>query len=155
MEYNTDLSTQIFKKYTGGSEDEYEIVAPINIGDINEKEFNHDCPNFDFMPTIIKKVKRIIVIGDIHGDFDLVIRSFKLAKLINDKNDWIAEPKDTIVVQVGDQIDSCRPYPDHYECQTTHYDNDKSDDVKILEFFYELNKKAKHHGGAVYSLLGN
>jgi hypothetical protein len=49
---------------------------------------------------------RIVIIGDIHGD----IRRFKDilidAKIINKNIEWIAEPKNTIVVQMGDQVDS-------------------------------------------------
>jgi hypothetical protein len=50
--------------------------------------------------------KRIVVIGDMHGD----IRRFKNilidAKIINNNLEWIAEPPETIIVQLGDQVDS-------------------------------------------------
>ena len=53
-----------------------------------------------------KDINRIIVIGDIHGD----IKRFKSilidSKIINNNFEWIAEPPNTIIVQLGDQIDS-------------------------------------------------
>jgi hypothetical protein len=120
-----------------------------------EADFLKDCPNYKFIPTTLPAVKRIIAIGDIHGDLNLAIRSFKLAKLIDDNNNWIAEPADTIVVQVGDQIDSCRPIPNVYECQTTKYPDDKAEDMDVINFFDDMHSKASIKGGAVYSLLGN
>lgn len=119
-----------------------------------ESEFLKDCPNHKFVPTTLPAVKRIIAIGDVHGDFNLVVKSFKLAGLINDQFDWIANPPNTVVVQVGDQIDSCRPSIMN-ECQNIRHHNDKADDVKIIHFFDDISKKASLVGGSVYSLLGN
>ncbi|XWV25020.1 hypothetical protein QJ856_gp0758 [Tupanvirus deep ocean] len=121
----------------------------------NEEDFLKDCPNNKFIPTTLPPVKRIIAIGDIHGDLDLAIKSFKLAKLIDDDFNWIADPPDTVVVQVGDQIDSCRPIPNVYDCHNKKYPEDSADDVNILNFFDKMHEKASNHGGAVYSLLGN
>lgn len=120
----------------------------------SKTDFNDDCPNSDFVPTVLPPVKRIISIGDIHGDYELAVKSFKLANLIDDNMNWIAIPKNTVVVQVGDQIDSCRPINGQF-CKDTVTANDSADDVKILQFFDLMHSKAKIHGGAVYSLLGN
>ena len=121
----------------------------------DKDDFLKDCPNSEFIPTTLPPVKRIIAIGDIHGDLNLAIRSFKLANLIDDNYNWIAEPPDTVVVQVGDQIDSCRPIPNVYECHKKKYPDDKADDMNVIEFFDTMHKKASAVGGAVYSLLGN
>ena len=120
-----------------------------------EKEFKIDCPNYEYVPSVLPPVKRIIAIGDIHGDLNLAIRSFKLAKLIDDNYNWIANPKNTIVVQVGDQIDSCRPIAGSYDCHSTKKADDKAEDISVLIFFNKMHQKALIHGGAVYSLLGN
>ncbi len=120
-----------------------------------ETDFLKDCPTGEFVQTILPPVKRIIAIGDIHGDLNLAIKSFKMAKLINDNMEWIAIPKDTVVVQVGDQIDSCRPIPGVFDCQNKKQPGDKGEDMKVLDFFNTMHGKAKIHGGAVYSLLGN
>jgi hypothetical protein len=79
----------------------------------------------------------------------------KLAKLIDDDLNWIAKPKSTIVVQIGDQVDRCRPEPGKKCTDPDTTPNDEGRDIDILELFNELHKKAKKYGGGVYSLLGN
>jgi hypothetical protein len=128
--------------------------------DKESSKFKKYCTGYEELPTVLPPVKRIIAIGDIHGDYQLTLRCFKIAKLIDDKLNWIAEPKDTVVVQVGDQIDRCRPYksPDGkvYKCNDPRATvNDEASDIKILKFFTEMHRKAKKYGGGVYSLLGN
>ncbi len=44
-----------------------------------------------------QKFKRVVAIGDVHGDFKKFISILLQAKIINDRTDWIA--KDTILVQ--------------------------------------------------------
>uniref|UniRef100_A0A6C0LRC4 Calcineurin-like phosphoesterase domain-containing protein n=1 Tax=viral metagenome TaxID=1070528 RepID=A0A6C0LRC4_9ZZZZ len=127
----------------------------IKSGIFEEEDFLKDCPNYDFIPTIMGAVPRIIVIGDIHGDLQLTIKSFKLADLIDDELRWIAQPPNTIVVQVGDQIDSCRPIRGVYDCHNKLQPDDRVEDMSIIDFFNTMHKKAKKHGGAVYSLFGN
>ena len=58
------------------------------------------------LETEFRKFKRIIAIGDIHGDFDVFIKTLLLGGVIDENNNWIAH--DTIVVQLGDQVDSFR-----------------------------------------------
>lgn len=120
-----------------------------------EDDFLKDCPNSEFVPTILPAAKRLIAIGDIHGDLNLAIRSFKLAELIDDDLNWIANPRDTIVVQVGDQIDSCRRIPGVFDCHSKKYPYDKPNDMNVINFFNEMHQKASKFDGAVYSLLGN
>lgn len=110
------------------------------------EKFRLDCPTYEFVPAFLPCKRRIIALGDIHGDLTVAIRMFRLANLINDNMDWIAVPADTVVVQVGDQIDSRRGNDPR---------SDVSEDVKVMEFFDAMHKKAKAKGGAVYSLLGN
>lgn len=124
----------------------------------NYSEYKFDCPangSNSFVPTIMPAVKRIIAIGDIHGDYNLAVRSFKLAKLINDSFEWIADPPETIVVQVGDQIDSCRPIPGVNDCKNNPMPGDNADDMKVMKLFNYVDILARKKGGAVISLLGN
>ena len=120
-----------------------------------ERIYKKYCSKYEKIPHILPKSDRIIAIGDIHGDMQLTLDCLKLAKIIDDDNEWIADPPETIVVQIGDQIDRCRP------TQKLKCDNpeatpfDENSDIKILEFFTELNKKARKKGGYVISLLGN
>jgi hypothetical protein len=152
---------------------------------------------------ITKPNSRIVAIGDIHGDIDLMLKTLTTGgvirkitedtedtsnnyielRLINrdnkgeynrddpeyykiEKYKWKGE--NTIVVQVGDQIDRCRVNSE--KCSTrittikkneqivktfqTTYD-DEASDIEILLFFTNLHELAKKDGGAVYSLLGN
>lgn len=128
------------------------IKVKVKDGLYEEDDFLKDCPNYRFIPLVLPAAKRVIAIGDIHGDIDLAKKSFRLAGLIDDKNNWIG--RDTIVVQVGDQIDSCRSHGS-YDCRNTRQPGDSADDMTVLEFFNEMHKQASNTGGAVYSLLGN
>ena len=91
---------------------------------------------------------RIVIIGDIHGD----IRRFKDilidAKIINKNIEWIAEPKNTIVVQMGDQVDSINRDASLEEWVVLP-------DVEMIYFTDLLNKIALSKGGRVISLIGN
>lgn len=95
---------------------------------------------------------RIIVIGDIHGDFKVLRDSLKLAELIDKDDNWIGG--NTIVVQVGDQIDRCR-YK-YKACNSVGATvDDEGNDWVILKYMTELHNKASKSKGAVYSLVGN
>ena len=110
--------------------------------------------DFEKMPHILPKVERIVTFGDIHGDFELAVDLLITAKVIDNDHNWIGGK--TVVVQVGDQVDRCRPKRKG-DCKDKNYlgDNDENSDIKILEFFHNLNKKAKAKGGMVICLLGN
>jgi len=101
------------------------------------------CTNQNY---ILPDANHIIVIGDIHGDYELVLKILKFSKVIDDDLNWIGG--DIIIVQLGDQIDSLRP-------SKKNNINLEANDIKILKFFNELNKKAEKSGGKVISLLGN
>lgn len=105
--------------------------------------------NIKKQPDILPAVRRIVVLGDIHGDLEVVIKLLKIAKVIDDCINWIGE--DTVIVQVGDQIDRCRY--NGVPCDQINYN--EGNDLKILYFFTKLHKKASKCGGAVYSLMGN
>ena len=58
--------------------------------------------------AILDKKDRIIIIGDLHADYNKTIDLFKsleLIKEINNKFIWNAKPSNTVVVQLGDQLD--------------------------------------------------
>jgi hypothetical protein len=108
--------------------------------------------NVKSQPHVLPAVKRIIVIGDLHGDWDMTIKTLNIAKLIDNNNNWIGN--DTVVVQVGDQIDRCRS--NGLSCDQKEATNpDEGNDWKILRYFTRLHHQAQKVGGAVYSLLGN
>jgi hypothetical protein len=121
--------------------------------EIEKLKLKNICSSYRDIPTVLPKVPRIIALGDIHGDYNLAIQLLKLASLIKIKDNkiiWIGGS--TIVVQVGDQIDSYRPSKD----ENKNLDiSDEPNDIKILYLFSDLDKQAAKYNGMVISLLGN
>lgn len=126
-------------------------------GGYTDEEYLEGCPVGSMPPTVLPPVKRIIAMGDIHGDLEVAVKMFKVADLIDNDYNWIAEPRETVVVQVGDQIDSCRPIPGRHSCDvpSSRPEDNQADDLRVMRFFDEMHQKAVAQGGAVYSLLGN
>lgn len=91
---------------------------------------------------------RIIVIGDIHGDIKRFKNILIDAKVINNNLEWIAIPQDTMVIQVGDQIDSANRTPEENNWEVI-------DDISMIHFTNSLDNIAKTKGGRVISLIGN
>lgn len=106
------------------------------------------CPTNIPIAGILPKTDRIVVIGDVHGDIQQFKKTLILAKLIDNKDNWIG--KNTILVQLGDLIDSCRGI----DCQIES-PNDEGADIELLIYLINLNEKAMEYDGAVYSLIGN
>jgi hypothetical protein len=118
-----------------------------------DKIWNEKCSKYSKEQiSIFPSVKRIIVIGDIHGDYNMLIELLKLAKVINNEENWIGG--ETYVVQVGDQIDKCRPKIGS-TCENDIVENDEDNDYKILLYLTKLHNQALKTKGAVISLLGN
>jgi hypothetical protein len=145
-----------------------------------EEEYNKICSKYPLDPIVIPKKKRVVVFGDIHGDYRLAIDLILISKIaeiigfkknnkitmkniprdqieINDNIEYIFKwtGKDTYVVQVGDQIDRCRPYDDKVCNDPKTLEDDEDSDIKILKLFTDLNKQAHKDNGAVISLFGN
>ena len=143
-----------------------------------DKKFNDQfekiCKKKYFPSIISNKSSRIIALGDIHGDLELLINMLLVSKVIklteefsdkyyemnaneiNKKIKWIGE--NTYVVQVGDQIDRCRPYSLHTDkkCSDKNYvKDDEGSDLKIMLLMNLIDDKAKKKNGMVISLLGN
>ena len=98
--------------------------------------------------SIDKNNSRIIAIGDIHGDFYSLLHALYKAKVINKNSEWIG--KDTIVIQLGDQLDK----GGRGNISVDHT-NDSIEELKIIEFIHDLHNQALKHNGGVYSLIGN
>merc|ERR1711871_1355666 len=87
----------------------------------------------------LKAVPRIIAIGDLHGDYEETIEILKVAKVADrKKGNGVWTGGNTVVVQVGDQIDRCRQLP----CNQMEKDDDENSDIKILELLTDLNRQA-------------
>lgn len=100
--------------------------------------FSYEYPHSD----------RTVIIGDIHGDIKRFKRILIDADIINDNLEWVANPPNTIVVQVGDQIDSAIRVPGTVEWEVL-------DDTNMIYFTDSLDNIARTKGGKVISLIGN
>ena len=101
------------------------------------------CPN---TPSILPENDRIIARGDIHGDLNALILALRKAGIVDSNNAWIGG--NDIVVQVGDIFDRggrgiSVPSENIFE------------EIDILSYLYNLNKKARKFDGRVISLIGN
>ena len=118
---------------------------------LDKKLFEKKCKGYKYYPVVLGAKRRIIAIGDLHGDFKLTVKVLKLANLIDNNYNWIGA--DTYVVQVGDQLDNHRPN------KTINFKNNSNfegvEDIKVLNYLTDLNLQANKVNGAVISLLGN
>lgn len=106
--------------------------------------------------TYRNAVRRLVVIGDLHGDIDITIKSLLAARVMNNEFKWIGG--DTVVVQAGDQLDRVRPLEDlssgEYSLKEESY-KDEGSYLKILYLLNNLNRQAKKKGGEIINILGN
>jgi len=98
--------------------------------------------------SIFPARKRLMVIGDIHGDLERLSALLRGVGVINERLQWTATPADTWLVQVGDQLDSRVRGEGSNSWEETA-------DVQVLFFLRNLDREAQRHGGRVLSLLGN
>jgi len=109
-------------------------------------------PQLQPQPAIIPDASKIIVIGDVHGDIERLVILLQKIQLFSSELEWIAEPKDTIVIQLGDQIDSLSRRMDGKD------EWEKSADIDVLILMDKLDdiaQKASDGKGRVLSLIGN
>jgi hypothetical protein len=79
--------------------------------------------------------KRIVAIGDIHADINAFRRALRTAGAIDSRDEWVGGA--LTVVQLGDLIG-------------------RSDDEKeVLDFLFDLQRRARKAGGTVHALIGN
>ncbi len=102
-------------------------------------------------PTVLPPADRIIVIGDVHGDVGRINELLFAMNIINKNMQWIANPPNTIIVQMGDQLDSANRVP----MPESEAKWEKLGDVEVVRFMDELDTIARPHGGRVISLIGN
>jgi hypothetical protein len=91
--------------------------------------------------------KKIIAIGDVHGDFGHLFTILNRLNIIDQNNNWIGG--DTIIVQTGDVLDD----------GGRGYDKNKkehsADEIAIYNLLINLNIEANKTGGAVLMCIGN
>ena len=129
-----------------------------------KQKINND-PNMNEYDKIgmYPKTKRVIAIGDLHGDLRVTLIALKLAKVIskdifpyNVQNiQWTGGS--SWVVQLGDQIDRCRPDNWTKNCIEDLDDvtEDEGNNMMIIQIFQKLDAQAKQVGGRVLGMIGN
>ena len=88
-----------------------------------------------FVASSFEAPGRIVAVGDIHGDWDAMVRALVLAGVIDADGTWVGG--DTTLVQTGDVLDR------------------GDDEQRILDFLRELRDGARVAGGQVILLNGN
>ncbi|KAI8980937.1 Metallo-dependent phosphatase-like protein [Pilobolus umbonatus] len=79
--------------------------------------------------------RRIVALGDLHGDLPNTLSILKFSHLIDEDHHWIGN--DTILVQTGDVVDR------------------GVDTIQLYELLQNLREEAPSQGGLVIPLLGN
>jgi len=95
------------------------------------------------MKGVYKMVEKIVVIGDIHADYEILLAVLKKAQIINEKLEWIGGK--TYLVMIGDLVDG--------KARIDNWNGDS--DLKVIHFLGKLLKQSKRKGGDVIILLGN
>tara|TARA_B100001094_G_scaffold17961_2_gene15467 strand:- start:67 stop:1617 length:1551 start_codon:yes stop_codon:yes gene_type:complete len=112
---------------------------------------------------IYPTVPRLVAIGDLHGDLRVTLIALKLAGVISKdifpynvgKIQWTGGS--TWVIQLGDQIDRCRPDNWAKNCIEDYSDvvEDEGNNMMIIQIFQKLDAQAKEVGGRVLGMIGN
>ena len=106
---------------------------------------------------------RVVAIGDLHGDLRVTLMALRLAGVIGSdiyphnvsEIQWTGGQ--TYVVQLGDQIDRCRPADWVKNCIDKLDDvvEDEGNNMMIIQIFQKLDAQAKKVGGRVLGMIGN
>ena len=133
------------------------LQSKINKEDFINNIYPDMCAGYQYIPAILPSVARLLVMGDIHGDYNLLITMLRIGKLIDidSSGNILWQGGSTYVVQVGDQIDRCRPISNMLCTNPKTTYQDEASDIKIMTLCNELHKQAIKTGGAFISLLGN
>jgi hypothetical protein len=137
-------------------------VQQQSVKQLNE-QMNANNPKYDRF-GIYPAVKKLVCIGDIHGDLSVALKVLKLAEVIpqnsnmNNLDNIHWSGNDTWVIQLGDQIDRCRPEEwDDKDC-IVDFDEvvqDEGSNRAIIRLFFRLDDEARKVGGRLLGTLGN
>jgi hypothetical protein len=98
----------------------------------------------------LPRAEKLVVVPDVHGDLRKARQSLMSCGVLDARGEWTAPPG-TVVVQLGDQVDSRpRQRPHRHSCG-----EGLADDSSVLRFFDDLDGRARASGGRVVSLVGN
>lgn len=107
------------------------LGAVLAIATIASSVANADQP----IKAVFEQPKKIVVIGDVHGDYDAFRQLLQLTDIIDKKDRWTGGK--THLVQLGD-------LPDRGD-----------DTLKVIKLLQSLQSAAERKGGKVHVLVGN
>ncbi|HYV62000.1 MAG TPA: metallophosphoesterase [Bryobacteraceae bacterium] len=87
------------------------------------------------LPDTFENVRRVVAIGDVHGDYQRLVELLRTAALVNAKGAWTGGA--THLVLDGDFVDR----GDH--------------SAQVLDLLMELEPQARKAGGWLHALIGN
>ena len=140
---------------------ERNVIKQESVNEVREniKKLN---PQYDLI-GMYPSVEKLVAIGDLHGDLKVTLAVLKLAEVIPqtssidniDNIHWCGES--TWVIQLGDQIDRCRPDDWEKNCIKDYKDvfEDEGSNMSIIKLLLRLDDEASKCGGRVLGLLGN
>ncbi|GLU02592.1 hypothetical protein SLE2022_198370 [Rubroshorea leprosula] len=89
-------------------------------------------------PTVVSAPgRRIIAVGDLHGDLDQARRALQIGGVLSSDGEDLWTGEDTVLIQLGDVLDR------------------GEDEIAILSLLRSLDIQAKAEGGAVFQINGN
>lgn len=102
------------------------------------------------IPYEIPMRSRIVVLPDVHRDLHKAISVLRLCNVIDESWNWMCY--DTILVQLGDQIDGWKR-----DGQPTEHIHGRSSqlDIEVLMFFNKLSMQSKYYNSECISIIGN
>src|SRR5256885_1973209 len=86
-------------------------------------------------PDTFEGVKRIVAIGDIHGDYERFTELLRTAQLTDSKNRWAGGRTHLVL--------------------TGHYVDRGSNSAKVMDLIMTLEPQALKAGGQIHALIGN
>lgn len=98
--------------------------------------------------------ERVIVVPDVHGDYDALYWCLFYAAQVIDEN-WKWKGGNTWLVMLGDLVDRNRPGFTFLDEKGWGLGEIPGEEIIILEKLYELDQQARRHGGRVFKNLGN
>jgi len=173
---NTKLSKSKTKTHSTGKTYIDNFIDDFYDNDILCNKFYETAYKRQHIFPMPSKSNRVIVIGDIHGDLDVLMRCLILSGCVTSattlpllKNRTVSNMDkfykslkwvggDTYLVQLGDQIDRVRPQnwdDNNISISDVGSINDEGCTLEIFYLFYYLDKLAREYGGRVFTIIGN
>jgi hypothetical protein len=97
---------------------------------------------------VFPEMDSIIAIGDIHGDFEALVKILYKAKVMTPEGEWNPNAKNTVVVQLGDLLDRKE--------RGDGVDSDNyMEEIHILQLIEHLHIEAQEFNSAFIYVVGN